>query len=131
MLLTLDGMTYVYDQTTGRKEELKHGFQMSFLHFALGAPPLSIPETIFGKSHLVDWHRFSAHHSLNAILGTLSRQSEVLREMGVMHTEGETVSEASQESLERVMDNAFLSFHDWSAAACPRLEDRAEMSQCN
>lgn len=110
MIISFEEESFMFDQQTGRRTEMPEGRTLSFGEFMTEVVPVELPTEIFGRVHLLDWHLFANHHSLNAILGTLSRQAEVLRAMGVNPVEGQDVRVSARESTENLFQAGVFSF---------------------
>jgi len=108
-LIRLNGTLMSY-YTNGSLQQIPAPTELTIPNLHLGAAPLKIHETVFSRAHRLNWADFSYHISLNSILSTLSRQSQVLKAMGIVNTPHNTVEENKVKSQERLLGKTFFSF---------------------
>ena len=109
VIVRLNGKSFQYS-IDGSLSEVTNITSLKLPDVRLGAHPIKIHEAIYSNAHLLNWHNFSNHHSLNTLLATLDRQRQVLEAMGVQSTRFETLEHNVRESKEELLGRSLFAF---------------------
>ena len=109
VLVTLNGTLHQYHYN-GSVTQVSSMGELPIPNIKLGAQPIQINEIIFSRAHRLNWEGQNDYRSLNHLLATLERQSQVLRAMGVTTSRYRTFDENVVESQEELLGGAFFAF---------------------
>jgi len=91
-------------------EDVKTPGELSYPHVQLQYNRTESREIIFNHLHRLSWGEFSQHEPINELLATLSRQKQILAEMGVSSTKHRTIHVNTVESLESLGEKTYMAF---------------------
>ena len=109
VLVTLNGTLHQYHYNGSVNPTSSMG-ELPIPNINLGTQPIQINEIIFSRAHRLNWEGQNDYRSLNHLLGTLGRQSQVLRAMGITTSRYRTFDENVVESREELLGGAFFAF---------------------